>query len=488
MNKPIHTIVAALLVAALAACGGGGGGSISTVSSNSTPVATMGTITAFGSVVVNGVHFDISSASITRNGQSVTQAELAVGQIARVHGQKNHDNAAGHADHVDVEDRLVGPITSIDAAGGSLVALGQTVTVDSSTSFSRDISPSDLSGLAVGDVIEVSGLAAADGHIAATRIEREAGSHTLQVIGKVANLDTTTHKFTINALNVDYSTAMVIGFASGAPAKGDLVEVKGTVFDTATTTLTATRLSPQSDEISDANHGDRVEREGLVTRFVSATDFDVADKAVTTTSTTVFKGGTAADLALNVRVEAEGTLDTHNVLVADKIEIRKAGVAELKGNVTAVAATAGTVQLLGVTVTVTANTRLEDKSEAHASMFNLTNLAVGDTIEVRGFENPIGSGAITATRLERVRPNTTVVVGGFFTATTAPQFTILGITIDTTGARFFRHEHETLTSAEFFAQAPGHVVFVIGTLTSTTVTATKVVLADREDSGDEGGD
>jgi cytoskeletal protein CcmA (bactofilin family) len=484
MYKLVRVLAVAALAVAASSCGGGGMGSFTT--SNSTPVVTMGTITAFGSVVVNGVHYDIASASMTRNGQSVTQADLAVGQIARVHGRKNVHDANGHADHVDVDDQLVGPITSIDVAGGSLVALGQTVTVDSGTSFAHDLS--GLGALAVGDVIEVSGLVAADGHIAATRIEREPGSRPFQIIGTVANLDSTAHTFKINALTVDYSTAMVNGFSSGAPAEGDLIEAKGTTFDTAATRLTATNLSPAEDETTEANHGDHVEREGLITRFVSATDFDVAGKPVTTTSTTVFEGGAVTDLALNVRVEAEGQLDANNVLVADKIEIRKAGIAELKGNITAFDATAGTVTLLGVTVTVTADTRLEDRSEADVEHFSLANLAVGDTVEVRGFENPIGSGAITATKLERERPRTTVIVGGFFQATTAPQFTILGITIDATGATFSKNFRDTLTSDQFFAQAPGHVVFVSGTLNGTTVTADKIVLALSNDCADQGED
>jgi len=283
---------------------------------------------------------------------------------------------------------------------------------------------------------------------------------------------------------VDYSTAMLNNFTSGAPADGDVVEVQGSVFDTATTKLTATRLSPADDETRDAEHGDEVEREGLITRFVSATDFDVAGKPVTTSSSTTFEGGAAADLALNVRVEAEGSLDANNVLVAANIKIKRAGIAELKGNITAVDATAGTVTLLGVTVTVTADTRLEDESDAQVEHFSLTNLAVGDTVAVRGFESPIGSGAITATRLERDRPKTTVVVGGFFQATTAPQFTILGITIDATSAQINKDFHSTLTVDEFFAQAPGHVVFVSGTLNGTTVMADKIFLATHDDCED----
>src|SRR2546429_9648743 len=44
----------------------------------------------------------------------------------------------GAADSVDVEDRVVGPITTIDAAGGQLPVLGQTISVTASTSRSEE--------------------------------------------------------------------------------------------------------------------------------------------------------------------------------------------------------------------------------------------------------------------------------------------------------------------------------------------------------------
>jgi len=62
------------------------------------------------------------------------------------------------------------------------------------------------------------------------------------------------------------------------------VEVQGTTFDSATTTLTATGVKKEMSDVQEAgDHGD-MEREGLITRFASVTDFDVADEPVTTTS------------------------------------------------------------------------------------------------------------------------------------------------------------------------------------------------------------
>src|SRR2546429_4462025 len=81
----------------------------------------------------------------------------------------------GAADSVDVEDRVVGPITTIDAAGGQLTVLGQTISVTASTSFGPGITPADLTGLKMGDGIEVSGLAGTGGVLMGPRLRRTQG-------------------------------------------------------------------------------------------------------------------------------------------------------------------------------------------------------------------------------------------------------------------------------------------------------------------------
>src|SRR6266850_8188014 len=275
MNKIIPTVLLAA-AAALVACGGGSGMSSTTPPTGAAPVMATGTITGFGSVYVNGVHFKTTSATIRKNRQVVAQSALKVGEIARIKGSKNASDGTGNADSVDVDENVVGPIAAIDTTLNTLTVLGQTVKIDAGTSFSSDVQPADITGLKVADFVEVSGLTAADGSISATRIGREASAGTLQVLGTVASVDTVAHTFMINALIVNYSAANLTGFAGGQPANGDLVEVQGTSFDSGTTTLTATRVDKQMSDQEEAGNHEDMEREGLITRFASATDFDVA--------------------------------------------------------------------------------------------------------------------------------------------------------------------------------------------------------------------
>ena len=152
-------------------------------------------------------------------------------------GQKNDTDDTGVAETIDVDESVVGPIAAIDTTNSVVTVLGQTVKINTGTSFSMNIQPADLSGLKVGDTIRVSGLIDSSGNIVASRIELNGASAPLQVLGTVSGLDTAAHTFKINALVVNYSSANLTGFAGGQPSDGDLVEVQGTMFDATTMTL-----------------------------------------------------------------------------------------------------------------------------------------------------------------------------------------------------------------------------------------------------------
>ena len=483
MVKIRQILMGAVIAGVIVACGGGSTGTNG--SSGMTPLVATGTITGFGSIYVHGLHLQTTSATIRKNGRIVAQSQLAVGEVARIKGSKNGADNTGVANEVDVDEAVIGSISAIDTTNSMLTVLGQTVKINAGTSFSKEIQPGDVTGLKMGDFIQVDGFVDASGAIAATRIERGDPSSPLQVLGVVASLDSNAHTFMVNALTVNYSSATLTGFTGGAPSDGDLVEVQGTTFDSATTTLTATDLTREMTDQEEAsgNSGEELEREGLISRFASATDFDVAGEPVTTTSSTEFRNGSAADLALDVKVEVAGTLNSSNVLVADVVEFEHNGNIELESQLSQLNAAAGTLTVLGVPVTVTATTRFEDESSAAVSMFNLSNVNVGDTIKVYGYESPAGSGQIVATRLERESPTTTVEIVGPVTASTSPDFMVLGITIDASAAVISDGHGGTLTLDAFLAQAVGHGVEVQGTLNGSVVSASEIAIDDH--SGDE---
>jgi hypothetical protein len=475
----------ALVASVVTACGGGGGGASSAaappVSSAAKSSVVTGTITSFGSVHVNGVHFDTSNTKILKNGRPITQAELKVGQVVSVKGSVDDSTGQGTAESITQDDNVEGTIESIDLTKKTLVVAGQTVSVDSNTSFDDSISPASLDGLKVTDQVEVSGLTAADGTITATRIElRDTKSNEAEVMGTVATLDTNNHTFKINDLVIDYSTATLENFAAKSIQEGDLVEVQGNSKNAAGA-LVASKVELKTGEPSEANRQDRRELEGMVTRFVSAKDFDVADRPITTNDQTVFKNGTADNIKEDVRVEVEGQLDANGTLVANKIEFRHAGIAGIAWTIDTVNKDAGTITVLGSVITIDATTRLEDKSSAKIERFSINDLSQGDFVVVRGVES--GGNQLKATRLERRSPSTDAWLRGTVSNAATPQFTILGVVIQTDANTLFESgEDSSPTGADqFFANSNGQVATVRGTVTGTALTAKSVQVGENDD-------
>jgi len=183
------------------------------VATSSTKTA-VGPISAFGSIIVNGVRFDTNSTTFTIDGNAGTQADLKVGQIVVI---KSETDSAGNAvaSSVDYEEILEGPVSSIDIPAQSFTILGQTVLVDNSTSFDDDISPSSIDGVQVGDILEISGQFNSSNDIVATRVEKsddQSSNNSNEIHGRVAELDTTAMTFSLGALKIGYGSAALEDF------------------------------------------------------------------------------------------------------------------------------------------------------------------------------------------------------------------------------------------------------------------------------------
>jgi len=487
--KNIKLTICSIILTLAAGCGGGSssGGESAPVDTSPPPVGgigrtgvAVGPISTFGSVVVNGVRYDTSSAVFTINGVSGSQDDLRVGQVITVEGTIDDNGVDGDADEVNFDDNVKGPIESIDVALSQIVVLGQTVLINPETSFDDSFSAASIAGLAEGDIVEVSGLVDANGRITATRIELKPAGTEFEVLGIVSNLDSANFRFNINDLVVDYSGATLDNFSGGQIADGDFVEAKGMSVSPAGE-LIATRVELKN-ALPNLADGVHVEIQGFITRFDSAQDFDVTGFPVTTTANTVFEGGDSTDLGLNIKVEVEGDVDGNGVLVATKVDIRRAKAVRATANVDSVNAGANSLVMLGITVSVDALTRLEDKSDADVRPLTLADINAGDYIEVRGDEFPAGSGDILATILEREDADTEAILQGFVETITDPSFTILGVTVQTGSGTVFRDVNDNvITSADFFNQlTPNSLVKAKGTEVSDTAISAEEVEFELE--------
>jgi len=480
----VRYAILALGVFGLAACSGGSDSESTTPPPPTTmdpqPILTTGPISNFGSIVVNGVRYETGSASFMMDGQAGSQSDLRVGHVVSVKGNINSDGTSGTADSVVFDDMVKGPVQSIDSAAQTLVVLSQTVMVDAGTSFDDRFSPASLEGVSVNQIVEVSGQFDADGNIVATRIEPKPGSTEFEVHGTVAGLDNAAMTFNLNVLVVDFSSAMLDDFAGGQISEGDFVEAKGNSIG-ANGELLASKVELES-RLPGAGNGDFVEIEGFVTRFESSEDFDVNGQPVTTTSTTRFEGGDAADLGLNIKVEVDGFLNDAGVIVAEKVDIRRARAVRVTAQVDSADPGSDSLVMLGITVNVDMMTRMEDKTDADVSPFNISDIAAGNYLEVRGTEFPAGGGEILAGRLEREDPGEDTILQGFVESFSELSISILGVTIETGGNTVFKDAGgNVISSADFFAQLDNNsLIKAKGTEVSNTTLVAREVEFETE--------
>ncbi len=447
LQKVVITLAAAAFVAACSSSGSGGAlnnpppppGTGGIIGSG----VSIGPIDNFGSMFVHGRELDTSTATFTKDGQPASETDFRVGQIVTITGTFDANGVSGTADSVTYDDNVEGEITSIDIMNSQFEVLGQTVLVDPTlVIFDDDINPRSLTGLMVGDNVEVSGFVTAAGDIQATRIELQPAGTEFEVTGVIATgtLDTTAMQFNINALVVDYSTAMLDDFPGGTPAEGDLVEAKGNSLG-AGNELLATRVEWKNPGLP-GEEDDEIELEGLISLFVSPVDFQVAGKPVTTNGQTQYENGAESDLMDDVLVEVKGLLDAMGVLVAREIDFEQDSNVEIEA--TADANGSGTtITILGITVNKNDSTRMEDKRD-NVMQFDIPDIMMGDFLHIVGFEDAPGSGNVTATRIEREDFDPDVVLQGTATTAVEPNIVILGVSGITDAATQYFDENDTV--------------------------------------------
>ncbi|MBL4680867.1 MAG: hypothetical protein JKY88_09110, partial [Pseudomonadales bacterium] len=451
---------------------------------SSSPIITTGIVTGFGSVFVNGVEYETGSAEILSDDEITNETDLRVGQVVTLEGNKNDDGVTGTADSIHYNDRVEGPITSI--IGNTIIVLGQSILVNGDTVFDDSVNTKSLAGLNVGDVIEVSGFLNSNREIVATYIESNAQGGEFELVGIVENLEINNSTFDLGNQSIDFSNAILQDFEGVSLANGNQVEVKGRNFGPSGE-LIADRVELEE---SDFTLDNEVEVEGLISRFESVTDFDVFGVKVTTTSNTVFEGGNPSVLAVNVKVEVEGSIDSNGILVARKVEFRNQQTTRFEGLVDSVDATADRLVVLGITIVTTLTTQFEDDSDLDVIFFSLDDISAGDFVEIRGKLE--SDGSVTATRLERDDVDNEVSVRGQVQSSDGVStLVIAGVDVVTNSSTVYRSESDvSLSRADFFAAAQiGVEVEAEGQQTNTSeITAEELELEGDVESSAQGGE
>lgn len=456
MTRHALRILTAILVALV--LGGCGGGSSGDTVADSDPGGIGGTgvssgsISAIGSIVVNGRRFDIESAEITVNDTLESRSALEVGYVVDVQG----DFDDGVAESVEFIPDLVGPVTGTSIPEGNdtgtLAVMGQVVQVTATTVFTN-VAGADQ--LAAADRVLVSGFRNSRQEIVASHIRFAPDSEDFaedQIVGRATSISQ--DGFEIAGLRID---------SAFLPDAGERVIATGTYRSGADPRFEAGDVVEMDNLRGDP--ADAVELEGIVEAFTGlSSPFTVDDVTIDASGATI-EGG---EIGIDAEVEVDGSFDRNGILIARRIEVDREENVEIEATVSSVAGDLTRVRFLNdaLTVRITERTRLKDDT-GEIDAFGAGHIAQGDFLEVDGYVSDDGESVI-ATRLEREEPEDSTTIEGPVQNVNATnnRLTVLGIEVDIQGA-----EVDGGTSADI----------TVGTIIEITWVGTDIDLSDTAD-------
>ncbi len=408
---------------------------------------TSGRVTGFGSMFVNGVKFDTDNAVFIRDGVSSKQQEdFNTGEIVSIKGTVNEGRKTGVATEVTFTDTLEGTVTSAPTEN-SIEILGQNVITNNLTVF-HDFNK--LSDLQLGNIVEISGFSSQE-NITASSIRLVDASFTtgsiLEVEGNISALDSDSLTFDINGLTVNYDNAVFSETSETNIANGDFVIVSSDQ-DIVGDILIATNITSVNNNLLPNTY---YEIEGFITEFNSTTDFELDyENSITTNSDTVVTNGSLNDLKLDQLIIAIGTTDANGVLITDEIRfIESSSTLSIEANIETIDIDNSSLVVLGQTINVDSFTLISDDTTEDFSEFNLSQLAVGDSVFV---DISVINGENFANRLSKIPALNAAFIEGRITSVDSDlnEFTLANSRIKTDSATFFLNDDGDIISSETF--------------------------------------
>ncbi len=324
---------------------------------------TVGKITAFGSIFVDGTRFDTANTEISLNGIAVAESELRVGQVARIRGTR--EAATGSAETVAVDALLAGRLTLVDVLAKRLTVGGTTVVYNQSTVFKPDAAQ-----LTNGQRVTVYGYEGVGATIEATRVETAAVSADL-VLGVTSNVDSSNLRFFVRQTEVDYSSAELRGMSE--VVEDARVRVTG---EEQNGVLVAALVENVETAIAEDTE---VEIEGVVTESLSNDEFSLGPDRIRIDSSTSFENGDAMNVVEGQELELTGHVEGALIRAVEITFVTEAATF-LISFIDAVEGQ--TIDILGQSWTVDAETVLIDDTEESGQTFSVEDLRVGDWLKL----------------------------------------------------------------------------------------------------------
>ncbi len=385
--KSLLRILVVIVTAGLAGCGGGGGEVVARIGSGGSgaPVsAGAGAVSGFGSIIVNGQHYDETGAQVFVDERPDLPSAASVDAI-RLGSQIRFEHKSNRISQATVAAEVIGPVSSIGA--DTLTVLGQTVRVNAAAASPTVFDGfTALTDLAAGSIVEVHGQRNAAGEIVASRIELRRAASVMRVAGTVSSA--ASDSFKIGTLTVRTAQATVL--PAGQILTNGLRVAAWTDQPLANGEFIARVVRIGGLNVPDAAV---LTLDGVVTDYKTVSSFRVGGYAVDATGAQ-FVGGTAGDLRDGRILRASGTVNA-SVLRAARIEF--------------IAATAPVVELTGAIANFTdakspfsvRNTGTLVTPQTTYTRGDATNLGEGVLVKVEG---PLVNGKLEAIKVEFLPP------------------------------------------------------------------------------------
>lgn len=367
-------------------------------STGSSTRTTIGTITGFGSVFVNGIEYDTTGTRIEIEDGVGSEAELESGMKVVVKG--TDDGTKGKATSIQYDAEIEGVVESNGIGAGqttgTMTIMGQTVTITDKTiiEISKTVTlavpaVTSIDLVTPGMILEISGYSDGNGNVIATYVEVEAPDQTtyqqmhpegMEMEGTISGLNTTNSTFTIGGLTINYATADLQNMPSTGIADGLYVEVSTLSPIQAKGVLVATVIEVEGDGDMeyDGTPGESIYLEGTITGGIGAGNtFDLNGQTIIVDDNTAFEGIDKAGLIVGVDIEVDGVFNDNGAIVAKEVGDEQEATGSVSGIVTAVNATgpsSGTVTIGTTVIHVNTNTRLSDDFAVEGVKFNLEQL------------------------------------------------------------------------------------------------------------------
>ena len=478
--RHVGSLMSLCILAALqTGCSGGdtvaGGG----IGGTGVTVASVGTVTGFGSVIVNGITYDTRAAEVfventfRGSGDAAVMQNLSVGMVVRVEGTTADDGSAT-ADRVFFSNELKGPVESIrnlDSLTRTAVILGQTVLMDDRSVFRNGT----IDSIAVGMVLEVSGYEDDSGTIVATYVNKDADflppGGFVELKGLVRNLVSPLQTFEIGRLTVDYSTCDLSGLPGNAPEEGQLLKVRGRIENP--NRLVAERLDLEEDFGSGVF--DVVELEGIITQTGAQGEFRIGRYTIRADQETSYNHLTPQDLNRGTRVIVRGSLTDRDIL-ADEIFLSEK--IRMESNVNSIDPAGNSLTLSGLesaTMFTNITTRINGIAQG------LDAITPGDHARILGRRT--AGGDIFASMVVVTPSKDSVELAGPVESLSEPLIVVLSIEVNTSmipADGFKGVGGKPVSPAQFFgAVKPGDSVAVEGALQGGSVNWMSIKIESR---------